>query len=57
MATIRESLRVHPHLCPICRKPFNCAGIKCAQFTGVAHLTCAPKNKASKWTREVSARG
>lgn len=43
----------HAHLCPICKRPFECAGQKCAPYNGVPHLTCAPTNKAAKWTIEV----
>lgn len=46
----------HPHLCPVCKTAFECAGQKCAPYNGVPHARCAPNNKAARWTIEVPRR-
>jgi hypothetical protein len=43
----------HGHLCPVCKRAFNCLGVRCSEFNGVPHLKCMPMNKFAKMTREV----
>jgi hypothetical protein len=33
---------MHSHLCPVCKVAYNCKGIKCAPYNGVAHPKCVP---------------
>lgn len=43
----------HPHVCPVCKLAFMCAGARCGAFNGVPHFRCAPSNRFARMTVEA----